>query len=90
MLKCIDLAGKELWRERGLGQGALAVAGGRLLILSEDGEYLVAEADPAGFKTLYRTKVFDGGPCWTVPVLANGIAYLRNQAGELVALDHRP
>ena len=26
---------------------------------------------------------------WTVPVLADGVIYARNHAGELVALDHR-
>jgi outer membrane protein assembly factor BamB len=89
VLKCLDLEGKERWRERGLGEGALSIAGGRLLVVSEDGELLVAEASPKAFRELARTKVLDGGPCWTVPVLANGIVYVRNQKGELVALDHR-
>jgi outer membrane protein assembly factor BamB len=90
VLKCIDLAGEEQWRERGLGQGALSIAGGRLIVMSEDGELLIAPAKPDGFEELARKKVFDGGICWTVPVLANGIVYARNQAGELAALDHRP
>jgi outer membrane protein assembly factor BamB len=89
VLKCIDLAGKELWRERGLGQGAVSIADGRLLVLSEEGDYVVANASPKGFEELARAKVFDGGTCWTVPVLANGIVYARNHAGELAALDHR-
>jgi len=89
VLKCIDLAGNELWRERGLGQGALTVAGGRLIVLSEEGELIVAEASPKGFNALSRAKVLDGGICWTVPVLANGRIYVRNHAGEVVALDHR-
>lgn len=89
VLKCIDLAGQEKWRERGLGQGALSVADGRLIIMSEEGELVVAEASPAGFHELSRTKVFDGGTCWTVPVLADGRIYVRNHAGEIAALDHR-
>lgn len=89
VLKCIDLEGKELWRSRGLGQGALSIADGRLIVISEDGELVVAEASSADFKELARTKVFDGGICWTVPVLANGVIYVRNHAGELAALDHR-
>lgn len=89
VLKCLDLEGKELWRERGLGLGALSLADGRLIVMSEEGELVVAEASPAGFHELSRTKVFDGGTCWTVPVLANGIIYARNHAGELAALDHR-
>jgi len=89
VLKCIDLEGKELWRSRGLGQGSLSIADGRLIVISEDGELVVAEAVSTEFKELARTKVFDGGICWTVPVLANGIIYVRNHAGELAALDHR-
>jgi len=89
VLKCIDLDGKELWRERGLGQGALSIADGKLLIVSEEGELIVAEAAPGGYRELSRRKAVDGGVCWTVPVLAHGILYVRNHAGELVALDHR-
>ncbi len=89
VLKCIDLEGQELWRERGLGQGALSIADGRLLVLSEDGELIVAEASSAAYRELARTKVFDGGICWTVPVLSAGVVYARNHAGELAALDHR-
>ena len=89
VLKCLDLAGKERWRQRGLGQGALSIADGRLLVMTEDGELIVAEASGEGFKELSRRKVLDGGPCWTVPVLSDGVVYVRNHAGELAALDHR-
>jgi outer membrane protein assembly factor BamB len=89
VLKCIDLEGKELWRERGLGQGALSVADGKLIVASEEGELVVADASPEAFHERSRTKVFDGGTCWTVPVLANGRIYMRNHAGEVAALDHR-
>lgn len=89
VLKCIDLEGKELWRERGLGQGALSIADGRLILVSDEGELIVAEASAEAYRELSRTKVLDGGPCWTVPVLAGGVIYARNHAGELVALDHR-
>lgn len=89
VLKCIDLAGKELWRERGLGQGALSIADGRLIVMSEDGELIVAQASSEAYHELSRTKVFDGGTCWTVPVLSGGLVFARNHAGELAALDHR-
>jgi len=89
MLKCIDLEGKERWRSRGLGQGALTIADGRLLIVSEQGELIVAKASSDGFEELSRQKVVDDGVCWTVPVLSGGIVYVRNQKGQLVALDHR-
>jgi outer membrane protein assembly factor BamB len=89
VLKCIDLAGNETWRERGLGLGALSIADGRLIVVSEEGELVIAEASSAAYKELARQKVLDGGICWTVPVLSDGVIYVRNHAGELVALDHR-
>jgi hypothetical protein len=53
---------------------------------------IVAEATPERFHVLDRRAVLDvaGAPFWTVPVLANGVVYVRSHAGELVALDHRP
>ncbi len=90
VLKCIDLEGTEVWRERGLGKGALMIADGRLIVLSEGGELVIAEASPQEFAELSRAKVLDGSVCWTMPVLANGRIYCRNHAGTLVCLDHRP
>jgi len=40
------------------------------------------------FNEMARAKILDGR-CWTVPIVANGSAYCRNHAGELVCLDLR-
>lgn len=86
-LKCLDAAtGAEKWRMRGgLGKGGLMVAGGKLLVLTERGELILANATPAGYQELSRTRVM-GGTCWTHPVFANGKIYCRNHEGELVCL----
>jgi outer membrane protein assembly factor BamB len=89
MFKCIDLSGKERWRKRGLGMGALMAADGRLLVASEKGELVVVKASPEKYEELARRRVFQGGPCWTNPVLVSGRIYMRNGQGELVCLDHR-
>ena len=89
MLKCIDMEGNECWRVRGLGMGALSLAGERLLILSSKGELIVAEANAEEFVELSRRKVLDGGVYWTPPVLVHGLVYCRNSAGQFVCLDHR-
>lgn len=88
-LKCLDLEGKVRWEERGLGKGALSASDGRLIVLSETGELLIAPASPQGFAPAARTKLFEGGVCWTTPVLSHGILYCRSSRGELVARDHR-
>ncbi len=89
VLKCIDLDGREIWRERGLAKGALTVADGKLIALSGNGELIIADASPEGFKVHSRTEVLDGGICWTPPVLAGGRIYCRNQEGILTCWDHR-
>lgn len=90
MLKCINLAGEEQWRKRGLGNGALMIADDRLLIMSSKGELLVAAATPEEYRELAGSKVLDGGVYWSAPVLADGLIYCRSSLGDLVCRDHRP
>lgn len=86
-LRCVDLAtGQVKWKQAGFGLGALMSADGKLIILSDRGELIVAEANPKSFRPLARAQVL-GGKCWTVPVLANGRVYCRNAQGTLVCLD---
>lgn len=87
-LVCLDGAsGDEKWRAANVKNGSLILSGdAKLLVLTENGELVVAEAQPNAYKELSRAKVL-GGRCWVQPVLANGIIYCRNNDGELVALD---
>jgi outer membrane protein assembly factor BamB len=88
-LKCIEYAtGTEKWSQPGIGSGALMVADGKLIVLSDSGELLVAPASNSGFKPTARTQVL-GGKCWTTPVLANGRIYCRNSRGDIVCIDAR-
>jgi hypothetical protein len=65
--------------------GGFMIADGKLIILSEKGELVIAEASPAGFKGLSRAQVL-GGKCWTTPVLSHGKIYCRNSFGDLVCV----
>ena len=89
ILKCMDLDGEEKWRQRGLGLGTFIIADGRMIIVSGDGELVVAKASPESFEELSRTTVFEDGVFWTTPVLFDGRIYLRNSLGTLVCRDHR-
>lgn len=85
--RCIDFAtGEVRWKTAGLGVGSLIAADGKLIILSETGELVIAEASPEGFKPLARAQVL-GGRCWTPPALAQGRIYCRNAKGALVCLE---
>ncbi|MCX6997518.1 MAG: PQQ-binding-like beta-propeller repeat protein [Kiritimatiellaeota bacterium] len=86
-LTCLDFAtGAARWQQEGLGKGSLMLAGGKLVIQSEKGDLVIADAAPGAYRELARAKVL-GGRCWVVPVLANGRVYCKNNNGELVCLD---
>jgi outer membrane protein assembly factor BamB len=86
-LKCLDWNTGELkWSEPSMGQGGIAMADGKLIILSEKGELVIAPATPDGFKPIARAQVLTG-PCWPTPTLANGRIYCRSNKGDVVCLD---
>ncbi len=86
-LKCVEFAtGKVIWSFAGLGAGSLMSADGKLIVLSETGELLIAPALSTEFNPTARAKALDG-KCWTVPVLSNKSIYCRNAAGDLVCVD---
>ena len=85
-LVCLDHSSGEVeWRKSGLGVGSLMIADDRLIILSEDGELVIAKATADEFKELARARILQGR-CWTVPVLLTGRVYARNARGRLVAV----
>ena len=86
-LRCLHLPTGELkWARKDPAFGSLIRAGDRLIVLSDKGELLLAEASPADYKPLARAKVISG-LCWTPPALANGRLYVRNARGELRCLE---
>jgi outer membrane protein assembly factor BamB len=88
-LRCLDWkTGATKWSRAGLGVGSLVASEGKLIALGESGELAVIEASTAGYKEVARTQQI-GGKCWASPVLANGLLYVRNMAGQLVCLDLR-
>ena len=77
---------RQRWLEQGIGTGGLILADGKMILLTAQGELMVAPATPDGFKPISRTQVL-GGKNWTAPILANGRIYCRNVQGNLVCLD---
>jgi outer membrane protein assembly factor BamB len=88
ILACLDAkTGTTKWTQRGFGKGALMLADGKLIFLSERGvDLVVAEATPEAYRELARARVL-GGHTWTVPVLANGRIYCRNDAGDIACVN---
>ena len=88
ILTCIEAnTGEEQWQQRGFEKGSLLLADGYLIILGEGGKLALAEANPSEYNEKARFQLFDD-KCWTVPTLAGGKLYIRNQK-EMVCLDLR-
>ena len=87
--KCIaPMDGTEKWSERSLGKGSLLMsADGRMIIMSDKGELVIAQANEQQFKSLARVQILPKKRCWTTPVLANGKIYARNAFGDMVCVD---
>ncbi len=88
-LRCVELAtGKEKWADTDHGIRSFMIADGKLVLVSERGELMVAPATPDSFKATVRAQIL-GGKTWTSPTLANGIVYARNSRGDVVSVDLR-
>ena len=87
-LRCVELAtGKVRWSEDRFGAGFILVIGGRLLILTERGELIVAPASPDKFAPAARAQIL-GANLRAHPALADGIFFARDQ-GQMIAVDLR-
>ncbi len=85
-LKCVDPdKGTTLWRQRGLGHGSLFAVDGKLIVLSDRGKLVLAAATPEGYTELGAVQAFKT-KTWTVPTLAGGRLYLRDEK-EIVAFE---
>jgi outer membrane protein assembly factor BamB len=87
-LRCLDLAtGKQRWTKPGLGKGTLLAADGKLIVLGEHGELVLAKASPEKFSEISRCQLFDRASLtWIAPVLSDGRLFVRNDK-LLLALD---
>jgi hypothetical protein len=85
-LRCIDvLTSKVKWEKDGVGLGGLILTDQKLLVLTDKGELVVAEATPGAYKEIGRAKILDGN-CWNAPVLCEGRVYCRNHRGDIVCV----
>lgn len=74
-LECVEIPGlKRRWKQRGrFGNGQILLVGDKLLIHSEDGELVLAEASPDSFQPLGSIKTISG-TCWnTISLVGNRV-----------------
>jgi outer membrane protein assembly factor BamB len=86
-LTCMNFAtGKVAWQKAGFGCGSLMVANQKLLILSDEGTLVLAQANSEKYEEISRSS-FLTNRCWTVPVLSDRRIYGRNSAGDLICVE---
>jgi outer membrane protein assembly factor BamB len=85
-LVCLDAStGERRWEEKSVKGGALIVAGGALIIVSEKGDLVIAEASDRGFNQLLRQTILSQRT-WAQPVLSSNRIYLRDNQGNLACI----
>lgn len=86
--KCIDAkTGQDQWRRGGFGHGSLTYADGHFLVLGDNGRLALVEASPEAYVEKASFQLAEGKH-WTVPTLAGGKIYVRNEV-NLIALELR-
>ena len=78
VLVCVDPAtGERKWKSGRYGHGQLILAGGLLLVQTEEGELVLVEPRPDEHREVARVPVF-GRKTWNPPALAGRFLFLRN------------
>ncbi|HTU23073.1 MAG TPA: PQQ-binding-like beta-propeller repeat protein [Gemmataceae bacterium] len=79
-LACLNLrTGKVMWTRSGCNKGSLLRVNDCLLVLGEEGKLWLLDASPEKLAPKAEARPFRGGRCWTMPVLAEGKLFLRNE-----------
>ncbi len=87
-LRCVELkTGKVGWSKTGLGAGTVILAGGDLLVLSDNGQLIRVAAQPDEYKETGRAQLFPAG-MRAFPALAEGFLYARSK-DKLFCVDLR-
>jgi outer membrane protein assembly factor BamB len=71
-------SGKVLWSDDRPGHAAPIVADGKLLMLNDRGEVILARATSKAYEELGRADLFGDEICWTAPTLSHDRLYLRS------------
>lgn len=87
-LVCVEYkTGQLKWRRKGFDKGTLLWADGLAYVLGEKGNLVLAKLTPEKFELLAEVKgLVSTKRAWTMPVIANGRLYLRDEE-KLVCLD---
>jgi outer membrane protein assembly factor BamB len=87
--RCVELKTKKImWERDRFGCGSMAIADGKLIVLTERGELYLVQATPQAYRELGKVRLSDAGPCRAQIALAEGRLYARDQR-KLMCVDLR-
>ncbi|MEM9644255.1 MAG: PQQ-binding-like beta-propeller repeat protein [Planctomycetota bacterium] len=67
-------------QDKTIGHASVIVADGKLILLNDLGDLILAEANPKEYIELARTPAIKGDICWTPPALDRGRLFMRNHS----------
>ena len=80
ILACMDAkTGALKWKGGRYGYGQLLLAGGYLVVVTEQGDVVLVRATPDGHQELARFPAIQGRT-WNIPAIDNGLLLVRNSA----------
>ena len=86
ILSAVDAANGNIhWQERSIEKATFVWADGKLITLDQDGNLMLADPSPKGFKVAAKAKLMTK-LSWTPPVLVGTKLYLRDRA-TIMAVD---
>jgi hypothetical protein len=89
--KCLEWStGKVLWSTEVVGHATVAVADDKLFLLTDEGNVILARADPAAYRELARGQLFDDEICWTPPLLWKSRLFARSPKRAVCVYVGRP
>lgn len=88
ILTCMNAeTGERMWKNGRYGYGQVMLAGGHLIVLTEDGHLALVRATPEAFDEVVRFRAIEG-KSWNHPAMAYGYLLVRN-VNEMAAYDLR-
>lgn len=86
ILCAVDFNSGKLITKTKLKFGSLIQAGEQILYIEENGTLNVLNPAAGKCEVVKSIKVLNNGKCWTMPVLADGKIFCRNNIGDVVCL----
>jgi outer membrane protein assembly factor BamB len=79
ILACVDAGSGDLkWKGGRYGYGQLLLAGGHLVVLTEEGDVVLVRATPEKLQEVARFSALKG-KTWNIPAISDGVLLVRNE-----------